>query len=160
MEMIWRLIGVLMLIGGLVMSGCNNNSGSLPFKEPEEPQTWAILTEQPSYVVITEKNWAKYYPARPSQADFKEKFYIVATWGLKPNPGYRLSIVSIEQSGSSLQVKLKQEEPDQKLFYPQVIVRPTAVAEVSIGALKQRGSLTFDFLDQNGSALARIEAEI
>lgn len=160
MGMLWRLIGMLLLIGGPAMLGCNNGKGSLRFTEPGETQAWAILSDQPVYAVVTESNWAKYYPARPPQANFKEKFYIVATWGLKPNPGYRVSLVSIEQSGSSLQVKLKQEEPDSKLFYPQVIVRPTAVVEVSIGALKQRGSLTFEFQDQKGNTLARINTEI
>ena len=160
MKMLWRLIAVLTLIGGLAMSGCRSSRGGLPFTDPEAPQAWAILADQPAYAVVTDNNWTKYYTARPSQADFKEKFYIVATWGLKPNPGYKVSIISIEQSVSTLQVKLKQEEPDPKMAYVQVIVRPTAVAEVSIGALKQRGSLTFEFLDQKGSTLARINAEI
>lgn len=160
MRNVWRLIWVLMLTGGLAMAGCGKGSGNIPFIEPGEPQAWAILSDQPAYAVVTEKNWSKYYPAPPQQANFKEKFYIVATWGLKPNPGYRLSIVSIEQSGSSLQVKLKQEEPDTKLFYPQVIVRPTAVVEISSSSLNQRGLLTFEFLDQNETTLARTEAEI
>ena len=160
MTKLWRLIGALMLIGGLAMSGCNNSSESLSFKEPKEPQAWAILADQPAYAVITDSNWTKYYPTRPSQADFKEKFYIVATWGPKQNPGYRISITSINQTGSSLQVRLKLDEPDPKMAYAQVIVRPTAVAEVGIEELKQRGLLTLEFLDQKGSTLARIDTEI
>ncbi len=160
MKMLWRLIAVLTLIGGLEMSGCNNSSGSLSFKEPKEPQAWAILSDQPVYAVVTETDWTKYYSTRPPQADFKEKFYIVATLDPKPNPGYRISITSINQTGSSLQVRLKLDEPDPKVAYAQVIVRPTAVAEARIDALKQRGKLNFEFLDQKGSTLARMDIEI
>ncbi len=149
-----------MLIGGLTMSGCNNSSGSLSFKEPKEPQAWAILSDQPVYAVVTGMDWTKYYSTRPTQADFKENFYIVATLGPKPNPGYLISITSINQTGSSLQVRLKLDEPDPKMAYAQVIVRPTAVAEASIYALKQRGKLTFEFLDQRGTTLARMDTEI
>ncbi|MBF8304775.1 MAG: PrcB protein, partial [Dehalococcoidia bacterium] len=58
------------------------------------------------------------------------------------------------------QVRLKLDEPDPKMAYAQVIVRPTAVAEVGIGALKQRGLLTLEFLDQKGRKLARVDTEI
>ena len=111
-------------------------------------------------MVVTEKNWQAYYPTPPAGADFQSNFYVVASWGVKPNPGYRISIRGIEQAGPRVEVKVSLEEPDPGKVYPQVLVHPLAMAAVRKDSLRQRGLLTFEFLDQRGKQLALAEAEL
>src|SRR3989304_4968999 len=84
------------------------------------------------------------------------------SWGgsceIKPNPGYRSSILGIGQSGPRVEVKVSLEEPDPKKVYPQVLDCPVGVAEVKKASLRQKGILTFEFWDQKGDPLARVEA--
>lgn len=151
----------ILLGGGLVYAGgCGGGSAALPFRTVADAEAWALSTDQPAYVVVTEKDWRSHYAALPPGADFTNNVYVVASWGTKPNPGYRVSITGLNQSGLRLEVRVKLERPEPNKYYPQVLVRPTAVAEVAAKSLVQRGLLTVEFLDQDGSLLARVEAEL
>ncbi len=109
---------------------------------------------------MTEKDWHSYYATLPPGADFQNNFYLMAFWGQKPNAGYRISITGVNQSGLHLEVVVKLERPEPNKYYPQVLVRPTAVAEVATKSLVRHGLLTVDFVDQDGSPLARVEVEL
>ena len=155
---VWFL--VVLLVTSAFAGGCQGRSQSLPFRLVPDPGTWGLASTEPAYLVVTDKNWRTYYPAPPAGADFQANFYLVASWGIRPNPGYRISIVGIQQSGARVGVKVKLEEPDPKKVYPQVLVHPVAVAGLKKTSLQQRGLLTFDFRGQKGEPLARVEAEL
>lgn len=152
---------VLFLSSSLSLSsGCRGGDKSLHFRSLDQPQAWAVLRAEPAFLVVTEANWQTHYINLPQGADIKKNIYVVASWGTKPNPGYRISISRIGQSESTVTVKLSLQEPEPDKVYPQVIVRPTAVAELGKDAFKQRGALTFRFVDQKGNILAQISVQI
>ena len=155
---VWFL--VVLLVTSAFAGGCQGRSQSLPFRLVPDPGTWGLASTEPAYLVVTDKNWRTYYPTPPARADFQGNFYLVASWGIKPNPGYRISILGIGQSGPRVEVKVSLEEPDPKKVYPQVLVHPVGVAEVKKASLRQKGILTFEFWDQKGDPLARVEAEL
>jgi hypothetical protein len=123
------------------------------------PQPWA-LGDTPSYLVITEKNWPSYYSRQPKGADFTTNIYIIASLGLKPNPGYTVRIFQLQQQGEVINVKLEFGEPAPGKFYIQVMAKPIAVAEVPKADLQSFKQLRFVFLDQKGKELATVKAEI
>lgn len=155
---IWFVM--VLLVTGAFSGGCQAGKQSLPFRSVPDPGTWGLASTEAAYLVVAEKNWQAHYPTPPAGADFKGSFYVVASWGMKPNPGYRISIRGIEQAGPRVEVKVGLEEPDPGKIYPQVLVHPLAVAEVRIDALRQHGLLAFEFLDQRGKQLALVEAEL
>ena len=123
------------------------------------PQPWA-LGDKPSYLVITEKNWPSYYSSQPKGADFTANIYIVASLGLKPNPGYTVRILQLQQQGEVINVKLELGEPDPNKFYIQVMTKPIAVAEVPKANLQPLKLMSFVFIDQKGKELAIVKTEI
>ena len=132
---------------------------SIPFRAVSNSQTWA-LGDEPSYRVITEKNWPSHYSSQPKGADFAAKIYVVASLGLKPNPGYTVRILQLQQQGEVINVKLELGEPDPNTFYIQVMIRPITVAEVPKANLPPLKLMSFVFLDQKGKELAVVKTEI
>src|SRR4030042_5882791 len=115
-----RTIGCLTLLAllllGIPMTSHSEITESIPFRAVSNPQTWA-LGDKPSYLVITEKNWLSHYSSQPKGADFTANIYIVASLGLKPNPGYTVRILHLQQQGEVINVKLELGEPDPTKFY-------------------------------------------
>jgi hypothetical protein len=110
--------------------------------------------------VVTEKNWPSYYSSQPKGADFTANIYIVASLGLKPNPGYTVRILQLQQQGAVINVKLELGEPDPNKFYIQVMVKPFAVVEVAKANLQPYQVFTFLFIDQKGKEIATVKVEI
>jgi hypothetical protein len=123
------------------------------------PQPWT-LGDKPSYLVVTEKNWPSYYSSQPKGADFMTNIYLIASLGLKTNPGYTVRILQLQQKGELINVKLELGEPDPNKFYIQVMVKPIAVAEVSRANLQLLKQLHFVFVDQKGKELASVKIEV
>jgi len=158
-----RRIGCLILLSVLFICipVVSNSDMTKPvtFYLTANPQAWA-MGDKPSYLVITEKNWPSYYLREPQGADFTANIYIVASLGLKPNPGYTVRILQLQQQGEVINVKLELKEPDPNKLYIQVMVKPITVAEVPKAKLQSLKQLRFVFLDQKGKELATIKAEV
>ena len=135
-------------------------SASTPvaFSAVSTPRPWAV-DDRAEYIVVTGKNWSKYYSSAPQGADFASSIYVVASMGTQPNPGYRIRIVQISQEGQRVQVTVERLNPDPKGMYPQVLVNPVAVAEVKRKDLESRPVLEFAFVGQNGQSLADVKVE-
>ena len=118
------------------------------------------MDDRAQYIVVTGKNWSKYYATQPQDADFAASIYVVASMGIKPNPGYRIRISQISQEGSHVQITVEQLNPDPKAMYPQVLVNPTAVAEVKKKVLQPYPALDVEFVDQSGQRLAAFKLEL
>jgi hypothetical protein len=129
------------------------------FRTVPNPEQWA-LGDEPAYLVVTEKNWSGYYSSPPSGSDFTTFIYLVASLGLKPNPGYSVTIRQLERVEDSLTVKVELKEPEPGKVYAQVIVHPVSVAEVAKVSLVPRNLSSFIFVDQEGKQLAVVETEI
>ena len=110
--------------------------------------------------MITEKNGSAYYSNPPQGSDFDEYIYVIASLGVKPNPGSRIKILQLRQENEKIIIKVEVSEPDPKKLYAQVIVYPTAVAEVPKANLQPSKLYTFVFIDQKGQQLAALKAEI
>ena len=136
----------------------NETLNSIAFRSLPSPQPWA-LGDKPSYLVITEKNWPSHYSSQPKGADFTANIYIIASLGLKPNPGYTVKILQLQQQGEVINVKLELGEPDPNKFYIQVMTRPIAVAEVPRTNLQSLKQPSFAFIDQKGKELATVKTE-
>jgi len=132
---------------------------SIAFHAVSNPQPWT-LGDKPSYLVITEKNWPSHYSRQPKGADFTANIYIIASLGLKPNPGYTVRILQLQQLGEVINVKLELGEPDPNKFYIQVMAKPITVAEVPKANVQSLKQLRFVFLDQKGKEFATINTEI
>jgi hypothetical protein len=148
-----------LLVLGISMTSHSDTMKSIAFRAVSNPQPWAI-GDNPSYLVVTEKNWASYYSNQPKGADFTANIYIVASLGLKPNPGYTVRILQLQQQGEVINVKLELGEPAPNKFYIQVMVKPIAVAEVPKANLQSLKQPSFVFVDQKGKELATVKTEI
>ena len=154
----WLTFLALLLLG-ISMTSHSEITGSIPFHVVSNPQLWA-LGDTPSYLVITEKNWPSYYSSQPKGANFTANIYIIASLGLKPNPGYTVRIFQLQQQGEAINVKLELGEPAPGKFYIQVMAKPIAVAEVPKTNLQSLKQLRFVFVDQKGKELATVNTEI
>jgi hypothetical protein len=132
---------------------------SVAFRAVSNPQLWT-LGDKPSYLVVTQEDWPSYYSRQPKGADFTANIYIIASLGLKPNPGYAVRILQLQQLGEVINVKLELGEPDPNKFYIQVMAKPIAVAEVPKANVQSLKQLRFVFLDQKGKELATVNTEI
>jgi len=152
---------VLLPVLCLAMAVMSNSEVTKPitFHPFPNPQTWA-LGDKPYYLVITEKNWPSHYSSQPKGSDFTANIYVVVSLGLKPNPGYTVRILQLQQQEEVIYVKLELGEPDPNKFYIQVLVKPIAVAEVPKTNLQSLKQLRFVFLDQKGKELATIKSEV
>ncbi|CEP66207.1 PrcB C-terminal domain [Moorella glycerini] len=133
---------------------------SIPFRLLPHPGSWAIPSPETHFLVLTEENYLKYYHGAPKGADFSQNVYLLACWGIKPNPGYKISISQIAQHDWEVIIKIKFIEPEPLKFYPQVVTHPLMVAEVAKTALSPRGLLTFIFVAEKGLELARLETNV
>lgn len=131
----------------------------IAFRTVPNPEQW-VFSDEPAYLVVTEKNWSQYYKSPPKGSDFATCIYIVASMGVKPNPGYKIRILQIQQQKDRVTIKVELGEPDPKRVYPQVIVRPCAVAEVAKADLQRYDLLRFVFTDQKGRQISTVKAEI
>jgi len=122
------------------------------------PNLWDIGDRQ-AYLVITDKNWSKYYPNPPAGSDFANCIYVVASMGMQPNPGYRIKILQIKQQKERVVVSLELLGPEPKKAYAQVIVTPLAVAEVKKKQLEPYSRLEFVFTDQEGRQIGTEKVE-
>ena len=129
------------------------------FRALPNPQPWTP-GDKPSYLVVTEKNWPSYYSSQPKGADFAANIYIIASLGLRPNPGYTVRILQLQQQGEVINVKLELGEPAPNKFYIQVMVKPIAVVQVSKIDLQPFPVFTFLFIDQEGNEIATIQSEM
>ncbi|QGP93894.1 hypothetical protein MGLY_33180 [Neomoorella glycerini] len=141
------------------MSG-PKKSAAIPFRLLPDPGSWAIPSPEALFLVLTEQNYQTYYPAAPEGADFLQNVYLLACWGIKPNPGYKLSISQIAQHAREVIISIKFIEPEPPKFYPQVVTSPLVVSEVAKAAFSPRGLLTFIFMAEKGLELARLETNV
>lgn len=156
MNRIWYLLILLVMAKENVMVA--NASKPVAFSSVSAPRLWAI-DDRAEYIVVTGKNWSKYYSSPPKDADFATSVYVVASMGTRPNPGYRIRIVQISQEGERVQVSVEQLNPDPKGMYPQVLVNPVAVAEVMRKDLQPYPALDFAFVTQTGQPIAEVKVE-
>ena len=152
------ITSLALLVLGISMTSHSEITGSIPFHAVSNPQPWA-LGDKPSYLVVTQKDWPSYYSSQPKGADFTANIYIVASLGLKPNPGYKVRILQLQQQGEVINVKLELGEPAPNKFYIQVMTRPIAVAEVPKANLQSLKQPSFVFIDQKGKELANVKTE-
>ena len=153
----WLTLLALLLLGISVTSQ-SDTMKSIAFHAISNPQPWT-LGDKPFYLVITEENWPSHYSSQPKGGDFTANIYVVASLGLKPNPGYTVRILELQQLGEVTNVKLELGEPDPNKFYIQVMVKPIAVAEVSRASLQSLKQPSFVFIDQKGKELATVKTE-
>ena len=151
------LLPVLFL--GMTVASNGEVTKPITFHPLPNPQPWT-LGDKPSYLVVTEKNWPSYYSSQPKGADFAANIYVIASLGLRPNPGYTVRILQLQQRGEVITVKLELGEPAPNKFYIQVMVKPIAVVEVSKTNLQPNQVLTFLFIDQKGNEIATIKSEV
>ena len=139
------------------MSSCGAVTKPVPFEVVPNAEPW-VPSDEPTYLVVTGGNWSVYYSVPPEGSDFATYIYLVASLGLKPNPGYNIRILDVRlQDKVTVTVELR--EPDPRRFYPQVMVHPVAVVRVAKADLEPRGVLEFSFIDQKGIVLATLKAD-
>ncbi len=153
----WLVIPLTVMLVSCMQAG-GETTRPVAFDPVPNPEQW-VLGDEPAYRVVTEKNWSLYYSNPPKGADFDTYIYLVASLGIKPNPGYGVTILQLEQMEDRMTAKVRLMEPDPKKVYPQVIVRPIAVVAVAKSELGPHGLLTFVFVDQKGRLLAAIKTE-
>ena len=144
---------------GSCMPSHSEESKSISFRGVPNPEGWS-LGDKLAYLVVTDKNWTAYYSNPPQSSDFTNNIYVVASLGMKPNPGYRIKILQLQQEKDKVTVKLELGEPDPKKFYAQVIVYPCAVAEVPKANFQKYDLLNFIFTNQKGKEISTAKVEI
>jgi hypothetical protein len=137
----------------------DRRSTPVAFRTLTDTSSWRIQ-DGPKYLVVTEKNWPSFYSMPPARTNFTDNIYLVASLGTKSNPGYTIKLLAINQVSDETKISLALGEPEPGKFYSQVIVYRIAVAEVGKTLLPPGKSLSFVFLDQNGTSLAKLEVEV
>ena len=133
---------------------------SIPFRILSNPGFWAISSQEPFFLVLTEESWTNYYSFSPRGADFTNYIYLLACWGERPHPGFQILISQVTQDNLQLNITVKFINPQPGILYPQVLVRPLAVAEVAKNSLCLRGPLTFIFLKEEGKEMTVLKAKV
>jgi hypothetical protein len=159
MKRIWRLIILSLIVLESCMPLPREATRRIPFRDVSEPALWTV-DERPAYLIVTEGNWSAYYSNPPAGSDFHSFIYVVVSLGMKPNPGYTVRIEQIERVQDMVTVKVDIKQPDPRKIYPQVIVHPTAVAQVAKADLEPGGLLNLVFTDQNGQRLTTLKTEV
>ncbi len=129
------------------------------FQVVVDPEQWTI-GDEPAYLVVTQKNLSAYYSSPPAGSDFTDYIYLVVCLGWKPNPGYGVSVLRIEQLKDTVTIRVELKEPEPGKMYAQVLVRPVTVAGVARANLEPGGMLDFVFIDQKGQQLAKLKVEV
>lgn len=132
----------------------------IPFRLLSNPGFWAMPSQEPVFLVLTEENWPNYYSFFPRDADFTNNIYLLACWGVKPHPGFQILISQVTQDNFQLYITVRFINPQPGILYPQVLVRPLAVAEVAKNSLCLRGPLTFIFLKEEGKEITTLKAKV
>ncbi len=153
----WLVILLLAMLESCMPSG--EVPRAIAFRSVLSPEQW-LPGDEPTYLVVTQKNWSAYYTTPPNGADFITYVYLVASLGVKPNPGYSIKIDRVEQLKDTVNIRVKVGQPDPRKVYPQVIVRPIAAAKVAKADLERRNLLAFVFVDQKGQQLGTMRIEI
>ncbi len=156
MKRVWYILILLIVAKENYMAA--NASKPVNYLAVAAPGLWKT-DDLGGYIVVTAKNWSKYYPSPPQGSDFSASIYVVASMGTRPNPGYRIRIVKIAQEGEHVEVSLEQLTPDPKGMYPQMLVNPIAVAEVKRKDLQPYPVLNFAFVNQSGQSIAEVKVE-
>lgn len=154
----WIFILLLVTIGSC-MASQSEMTKPIVFGDVPNPEEWAF-GDKLAYLVVTDKNWKAYYSSPPQGSDFATCIYLVASLGVRPNPGYRIRILQIKQQNERITISLELVEPDPKKVYPQVIMRPLAVAEVTKGNLQPYSLFHFVFTDQKGREITTVKTGI
>ncbi len=146
-----------------VMESCMPSSGESPrpvaFDILPNAAQWT-LGDKVAYLFVTEKNWPGYYSTAPAGSDFGAYVYLVASLGMKPNPGYGVEFLELQQVNNEITVRLKLSEPEADRSYAQVIVYPIAVVRIRKAGLGRYDSFNVVFVDQNGKRMAVMKATI
>ncbi len=153
----WIGLILLAIAGENTMAA--NAGNPVPFSSVPAPRLWAI-NESESYLVVTARNWSKYYSTAPRNSDFAASIYVVASMGTQPNPGYRIRITQIVQEGERVVVTVERLRPDPGKIYAQMLVNPVAVAEVKRTDLQPHTAFEFAFVDPGGRSLANVKVEL
>jgi hypothetical protein len=156
MKRIWFIL--ILLVMAKENSMVANASKPVAYSAVSAPRLWET-DHLGAYIVVTAKNWSKYYPSPPQGSDFSASIYVVASMGMRPNPGYRIRIVKIAQEGQNVEVSVEQLPPDRKGIYPQMLVNPIAVAEVKRKDLQPYPVLNFAFVNQSGQSITEVKVE-
>jgi len=159
MKKIWWLVILFLVAMESCMAVQSEVAKPVVFGDVPSPEEWAP-GDKVAYLVVTDKNWSTYYSSPPKGSDFATYIYVVASLGMKPNPGYRVKILQIQQEKEKITVKVELGEPDPKKFYAQVMVYPIAVAEIPKTNLQKFDLLNFIFTDQKGREIASVKTEI
>ncbi len=156
----WLYLVSLLLVMISYVAACKTGEAKLiPFRTLPNTAQW-LISDQPTYLILTQKNWSTYYSTPPPYSNFADCIYIVASRGVKPNPGYTIRIVKISQLKKEVTIKLELREPDPKKVYPQILVHPITVAEVAKSDLKELNLLTFIFVNEKGQEIATFKAQV
>jgi hypothetical protein len=59
-----------------------------------------------------------------------DRQYLLITAGVRPNPGYRLTLSQVRSGKQGWEIVVKESEPQPGRFYPQVLVVPYLLGEV------------------------------
>lgn len=157
---LWHYLFVGLVMGSLLLAyGCGDMAKPVRFRLVTDSVSW-VSSNEAVYLVVTDKNWSNYYSTRPLGSDFTNNIYLVASRGVKPNPGYAIKILEVKQFSNTITIKVEVKDPDPKKMYAQVLVHPIAVAQVAKADLGPPNLLNFIFVGQKGSQLAIVEARI
>ena len=140
------------MVNLLLVYGCGTTMKPVRFRLLANSNPW-VVSDAATYLVVIDKNWSNYYSSVPPGSDFATYIYLVASRGVKPNPGYRIRIMEVRQLKDTVTIKLELKEPDPRKVYPQIIVHPVAVTEIAKGDLEPCDILNFVFIDQKGREL-------
>jgi hypothetical protein len=159
MKKIWWLVILFLVAMESCMPLHSKVTKPVVFRDVSDPGEWAI-GDKLAYLVVTDKNWSTYYSSPPKGSDFATCIYVIASLGVRPNPGYRIRILRIQQERDVIRIIVELMEPDPKKVYPQVLVHPIAVAEVPKANLQKFDLLNFVFTDQKGRQISTVKIEI
>ena len=113
--------------------------------------SFMVITDRQSFEELYNQTHSLQIP-KPDlpEIDFDNQIVLGAFMGLKSTGGYGIVFNdSVSESGDTLKVTVKFQEPPQGAILPQVITSPYVMATVDRGQFKQ-----VQFIDSKGNTLA------
>lgn len=91
-----------------------------------------LSSQEQKQLPVPVQEWIQKQKKFRGKAEFSwaDKTYLLLSLGMRPNPGYRLEVVKIEDGEQGITVFIEEKLPLPGRMYPQVIVYPYMVAEV------------------------------
>jgi hypothetical protein len=114
----------------------------------EAKQEIRVLSPKEQNELPTEvRDWVLRHKSKPGvhRFEWEGHKYVLVSIGMRPNPGYRVEVIKVENGENGTTVLVEEKTPQPGMLYPQIVSYPYLLAEsenaVQIGMIQPNQQL-------------------